>query len=191
MQQDVQNSQPPIVPPATVPKRVSGLKIAGVVLSIVGIVALVAVAGAFFAPDTFRSLVGLSPKTTATATPVVSKTATKTSSPSLSATATQSATASAVQGSQTATSESNAGGTTGSTTCTTADYALDESQCSSQTPEKVCGVIRYVYDNGEEATRSSTFTNVCEYCAQFDANGFLELRGTKMYSKGYSMGQCQ
>ncbi len=190
MQQDVQNSQPPIVPPAPEPRKFSGYKIAGLIL---GVVAVAVLATIFLAPNFARSLVGLSPKTTATATPVVSKTATKTSSATATGSGTTSATGTAQSSSsQTATaSGSDTGDTTGATTCTTADYALDESQCSSQTPERVCGVIRYVYDNGEEATRSSTFTNVCEYCAQFDANGFLELRGTKMYSKGYSMGQCQ
>jgi len=195
MDQTVQSNQPPVpVPPPAPPKKFSGYKIAGLVL---GVVAIVVIAGAFLAPNFVKSLVGLNPETTATQTPIISTTATKTSSPSLSATAAQSGTASATKTSQsgsdqtTATSGADTGGATGTASCTVDDFNLDESQCSSQTPEKVCGVIRYVYDNGEEATRSTSFLNVCEYCSQFDASGFLELRGTKMYSKGYSMGQCQ
>ena len=75
--------------------------------------------------------------------------------------------------------------------CTAQDYAMDEASCASQTPEKVCGTIRYVYDGGQEQFHDSTSDNVCSYCSQFDADGFLELRGTKMYSMGYKMGACQ
>jgi len=90
-------------------------------------------------------------------------------------------------------SDSNPGdeATPQTSNCSTNDYNMDDNSCASQTPEQVCGQIRSVYDNGEEQIHNSTFRNVCEFCSQFDTNGFLELRGTKMYSLGYMMGACK
>ncbi|MDH4358483.1 MAG: hypothetical protein OEV37_00840 [Candidatus Berkelbacteria bacterium] len=167
--------------PGSAPKGLVGYKIAVIVLA----VAVLAVSGVLVFVYLNRSS-DSGAGTTATKTP--------TAEASSAAASGQSATVSvgsSASSRSTATVESSGEGTVGAASCTTYEYNLDESLCPSQPPERVCGVIRYVYDNGQEATLSSTFTNVCEYCSQFDASGFLELRGTKMYSKGYTMGQCQ
>jgi cell division protein FtsN len=75
--------------------------------------------------------------------------------------------------------------------CTKDDYAMEESICSSQTPEKVCGTIKYIYDNDQTSTQSTTFNNVCEFCSQFESDGTTILRGTKLMAIGYSMGGCK
>ena len=190
MDQDTQNSQISQTPQG----GMSGYKIAALIL---GVVAVLVVAGAILIP---RFTKPRQSDNTPTAPEILSVSAipskTQTKNPNTSATGTASATTDTSGRSQedtnqiTPTPESNSGGASGTASCSAYDFNLDESQCLSLTPEKVCGIIRYVYDNSEEATRSSTFTNVCEYCAQFDESGFLELRGAKMYSKGYSMGSC-
>lgn len=192
MEQDTSN----IISPETPRRGFSRYKLAALILAIAAVLIVV---GAIFVPRLIKPRGDIKATATATITASVSATlsATKTQSPIASAVGTKSTATDVSGGSRdssdqaTATSGSNDGATSGAASCTALDFNLNESQCSSQTPEKVCGIIKYIYDNGEEATHSSTFNNVCEYCAQFDGSGFLELRGAKMYSKGYSMGQCQ
>jgi hypothetical protein len=88
-------------------------------------------------------------------------------------------------------SGSSGSDSSGLTQCTTALYNTDEASCTSQAEEKICGSGRYVYDNGQTQNHDNEYRNPCEYCSAFDQNGFMELRGTKIYATGYKLGACK
>jgi len=71
-----------------------------------------------------------------------------------------------------------------------ADWQTFQDPCEKLTEDIVCGRIRSVYDTKQESQVSNEYRNVCSYCEFFDKNGFRELRGTKMYSLGYTKGRC-
>lgn len=162
----------PVPPPVPDPKR--KIKI-GIIVGVIAALVIAAGATGFYFWRTSQN-------NKATTSSTIDASISSTSATS-SAAATSTSTTSSPSGGDENTSRTVA--------CTAQEYAMEESVCASQTPEPVCGNIRYVYDNGAEQFQNNNFTNVCEYCSQFDTNGFLELRGTKMYSMGYSMGRCQ
>ena len=77
------------------------------------------------------------------------------------------------------------------TQCTQESYSADETSCESLPEDKICGLGRYIYDNGEEQEHGLEYRNPCSFCSFFDQNGFAELRGTKIYALGYYQGTCK
>lgn len=66
-----------------------------------------------------------------------------------------------------------------------------EDPCAAEPEEPICGHIRSVFDNGEEAESAQTYSNACTFCKLFRSGGVGGLRGTTMYMLGYTLGACE
>lgn len=62
--------------------------------------------------------------------------------------------------------------------------------CDGYSSRSVCGYIRHVYEDNREQTHSFDYDNACEFCTQFNWEGFSNVRGTELYVVGYKNGTC-